>query len=78
MALLNFHSRFLLYTVLLIATGLLLRYWIGKRRFDRKNVAGLQNFTRYRNAVIILTIENIVVWIANLLIVAGVALYYLK
>lgn len=67
-----------IYAIILLATGLSLRYIIGKRRFNRRGVAGLQHFRSYGIAVIIMTIEKVVNIIAALMIIGAVILYLIK
>lgn len=57
--------------VVLILLGLLLRYYIGRRRFNRRNAAGLQQFRSYREALWISAWERLSMIVANLLITAG-------
>jgi hypothetical protein len=45
--------------LLLITLGLSLRYHIGKRRFKRRNIAGLQGFSSYSRALLIAFLEKI-------------------
>lgn len=78
MTLLNFHERLIVFPLILVALGLLLRYWIGRRKFNRRSLTGLQTFARYSNAVITLMLERLMLWIANILIFAAIALYLMK
>jgi len=58
----------------LIALCLLIRYSIGRRRFNRRGVAGLQQFSSYHHFVVITTIEKIILIAGNLCGIAGVFL----
>ena len=64
--------------VILLMFGLTLRYIIGKRRFNRRGVAGLQQFKSYDIAIITVMIEKAANIIAALMIIGAVILYLLK
>ena len=66
------------YAIVLLAIGLLLRYIVGKRRFNRRGVAGLQHFKSYGIALLTMTIEKMVNIIAALMIIGAIFLYLLK
>ncbi|MFA6151991.1 MAG: hypothetical protein WC716_11765 [Chitinophagaceae bacterium] len=57
---------------LLIGIGLLIRFIIGYRRFNRRGVAGLQQFDSYWKAILITTLEWVFKWTANALILFGI------
>jgi hypothetical protein len=67
-----------IYAVILLVTGLLLRYIIGKRRFNRRGVAGLQYFKSYGTALFTTILERVVNIIATLMIIGAVFLYLIK
>ncbi|ETZ19126.1 hypothetical protein [Pedobacter sp. V48] len=58
-------------TILLFA-GLLIRFWIGRRRFKRKNFAGLNVFSSYLSSQVIPLFEWFLNLIGMLMIVYGV------
>ena len=58
----------------LTALCLLLRYVIGRRRFNRRGVAGLQQFRSYRHFVVTTTIEYLIMTAANLCGLVGLFL----
>lgn len=60
--------------MLLIALGLLIRYHIGKRRFKRRNLAGLQGYSSYLASQLILLLEKTFNLLGLLLIVLGLFL----
>jgi uncharacterized membrane protein len=60
--------------ILLLLFGLLVRYIIRRRRFNRRSMAGVQGFKSYSDAVLIMTIENIFKFIANVIIVTAIIL----
>jgi len=73
------HSdRITMYAIVLVAIGLISRYFIGKRRFNRSGIAGMQYFNSYKQALITTTVEGLLNIIATLLIVAGIILYLIK
>ncbi len=47
----------------LVLCGFGIRYWVGKRRFYRRGLGGLQHYSSYSKALVVSTIERI----ANLL-----------
>ena len=51
--------------------GILIRYSIGRRRFKRRNVAGLQQFRSYESAILIRLFEKISGLIAWMMIAGG-------
>lgn len=54
-----------------LAIGIALRLFVGRRRFYRRNQAGLQEFKNYRRAIGISFIEKLLMIIGSLLIVIG-------
>ena len=71
------------YTVLILAiilfvAGLLIRYFIGRRRFNRRGVGGLQHFKSYNTSLIIPVMERVLNIIGTLMILAGIALYFIR
>jgi len=55
----------------LLVIGLVIRFYIGRRRFDRRNVAGLQQFSSYGKALWISFWEGIALLLASSFMVAG-------
>lgn len=55
-----------------LAIGIALRLFVGRRRFYRRNQAGLQGFKNYRRAIGISFIEKILMLVSSLLIVVGI------
>lgn len=49
--------------IVILSIGLLIRFWVGKRRFNRKNLPGLQVFPSYLSSQIIPFFE----WFCNLI-----------
>jgi hypothetical protein len=65
------HDGVTLYAYVLIAIGFFIRYHIGRRRFNRRNVAGMQVFNSYRQAVLVTFGERLLIFLATLLIYGG-------
>lgn len=65
------------YTPLIIgisffAIGVALRYWINRRKFNRRNVAGLEGFSSYEKATATRFLEGIGKLIAYAAILVGI------
>lgn len=60
--------------LLLLALRLLIRYRIGKRRFNRRGIGGVQHFNSYRRAVMTTFAEKLLLLIGDLLGVVGLFL----
>ena len=61
----------LVFGVIPIVIGLVLIYWISRRKFYRRNVAGLEGFSSFEKSVFVRFIERIGKWIAYALIIVG-------
>jgi hypothetical protein len=61
-----------------IILALALHYWVGRRRFNRRGVGGLQHFRNYERAVFITILERLITWAANILLVVGAVLLLFK
>ena len=55
----------------LLAIGFFIRYHIGRRRFNRRGMAGLQQFSNYRTSFMIILIEWLFMVVANLCLITG-------
>jgi hypothetical protein len=64
----------LLTAMLLIATGLFIRYHIGRRRFNRRGIGGLEHFSSYTKTVCITAIEKVIRFIGTLCLLTGLFL----
>jgi hypothetical protein len=60
--------------IVLIVISLILKNIINERRFKRRNFAGMQKFTSYSKAVRVKLIENTILFLARLLLPAGIIL----
>ncbi|HEY4325118.1 MAG TPA: hypothetical protein VGN20_14070 [Mucilaginibacter sp.] len=68
------HHHAALCGLLLTAWGLYVRYRIGRRRFCRRGIAGLQQFRSYRSALLIRLMESLINLLGAACIIAGAAL----
>jgi L-lactate permease len=57
--------------IIALVIGFGLRYWINRRRFYRRGVAGLEGFSSYEKSVFVRFLERIGKWVAYLLIIIG-------
>jgi hypothetical protein len=64
--------------ILLLLFGLLVRYIIRRRRFNRRSLAGVQGFKSYAIAVLTITIEKLANSLATLCILLAIILFLLK
>ncbi|MBB5395144.1 hypothetical protein [Mucilaginibacter sp. AK015] len=60
--------------LLLICICLLIRYQIGRRRFNRRGIGGLQQFSSYHRAFATSFFERLVLFMGNLCGLAGLLL----
>ncbi|OJV98786.1 MAG: hypothetical protein BGO52_08415 [Sphingobacteriales bacterium 44-61] len=63
------------YGIILFTVGLLLRYIVGRNRFNRRGVGGLQHYNSYNRAVATTLFESILKMIGTVLLLAGLLLY---
>lgn len=73
-----YDHRITFYAIALFAIGLLLRYWIAKRRFNRRALTGLQQYPNYHSAMLTSFIERLAKIIGTILIIGGIILYLIK
>jgi hypothetical protein len=64
--------------ILLLLLGLLVRYIIGRRRFNRRSLAGVQGFKSYTRAILITTVEKVINGLALLCIILSVMLFIIS
>jgi hypothetical protein len=62
----------------MLAVGILILYIIGRRRFNRRGVAGLQQFKSYEAAWLTTIIERVLKIVAVMMIIAAVILYLIR
>jgi hypothetical protein len=72
------HNSMNLHASILIATGLLVRYIISRRRFNRRGIAGLQLFSSYEKWWFTTRIEAFFYFLGLLAIGAGLFLLIFK
>lgn len=52
--------------IIILLVGIALRYWINRRRFYRRNVAGKETFSSYEKSVIVRILEKfgkLIAWV---------------
>jgi hypothetical protein len=59
------------YGVLLLIAGLFIRYQIGRRRFNRRTVAGVQIYSGYFKGILTVIIETLLNLLGAAIIVIG-------
>ncbi|WEK21321.1 MAG: molybdenum ABC transporter permease [Candidatus Pedobacter colombiensis] len=57
--------------IIAVLLGITIRYFIGRRKFNRRTITGLQGFSSYERAVGITFIEKVFNLIGLLLILGG-------
>lgn len=60
--------------LLLVALGLFIRYHIGRRRFNRRGIGGLQQFPTYGRFVFTVIAERLGSFLGTLCLLAGLFL----
>lgn len=60
--------------ILLLLVGLTIRYIIGKRRFKRRTIGGMQVFKNYSKSLLVPIIEGLGIIISLIMILGGIAL----
>lgn len=58
--------------IIALVSGIGLRYWINRRKFYRRNVAGLEGFSSYEKSVAVRFLERIGKLVAYVLILFGI------
>lgn len=58
--------------VVLLIVGIVVRYWIGRRRFNRRNFAGVEIFDSYGKAVVTKGFERFARILAAICIFFGI------
>ncbi|WP_313101705.1 molybdenum ABC transporter permease [Epilithonimonas sp.] len=54
-----------------LVLGFILKYWINRRRFNRRGAAGIEGFNSYESALWIKMLERLGKWLAYALILFG-------
>lgn len=68
---------FLTLSILSLLSGIGLIYWINRRRFYRRNVAGLEGFSSFEASLFIRSVERLGKWLAYILILFSLFCYYI-
>ncbi len=58
----------------LVLSGFVIRYWIGKRRFERRGLGGLQHYSSYSKALFISALERFANILSVPMILGGIFL----
>lgn len=74
----SYHNRMNLYAVILLITGLMILYFIGKRRFNRRGIGGNEYYSSYHQALITTVIERILNLLGWLFVTTSVTLWLVK
>ncbi len=64
-------SYYNIYGIIFLLIGVFIRYQIGKRRFDRRNIAGLQIYSSYLKGLITTVIETLLNLLAIVFVIFG-------
>ena len=72
------HNHITLHACILLGIGLIIRYWIGRRRFNRRSIAGLQLFSSYEKWWLTTRIEALFYFLGLLAIGSGIFLFIFK
>lgn len=67
----------LILAILSLLLGIGLIYWINRRKFYRRNIAGLEGFSSFEASVFIRFIERIGKWLAYVLILFSLFLFFI-
>ncbi|RAJ28104.1 molybdenum ABC transporter permease [Pedobacter cryoconitis] len=62
----------LIWAIIFIAGGFFLRFQINKRQFNRRNMAGVEEFKSYGNAYTIQMLEKVGRFVGAFLIIIGI------
>lgn len=60
---------------LLVAVGIVIRFWVNKRRFYRRSWGGHQHFHSYTKAVITLQLEKFLMLLSVLLFIVALIIF---
>lgn len=58
----------------LLGIAMLIRYWVNRRRFNRRGWGGLQHFSTYGKALFTIIFERVLILVAFLFIAAAILL----
>ena len=63
-----------IFSIIFIIIGFFLYHWVNKRRFNRRNMAGVEGFKSYEQSVFIRFLEKIGKLLAYIFIILGIFL----
>ncbi|WP_312079385.1 molybdenum ABC transporter permease [Chryseobacterium sp.] len=66
----------LIISIVFLLLGFALRYWINRRKFNRRGVAGLEGFSSYEKATAVRFLERIGKIVSIFLILIGILFLY--
>ena len=66
----------LLRAIIILILGFGLRYWINRRKFNRRRITGLETFSNYEKSVFITFLEWVGKLIAYIFIICGIFLLF--
>ncbi|WP_084111208.1 molybdenum ABC transporter permease [Chryseobacterium taiwanense] len=61
----------LIISIISLLSGFSLRYWINRRKFNRRGIGGIEGFSSYEKAVGLNFLERLGKWLAYILIIIG-------
>jgi preprotein translocase subunit SecG len=67
----------LIIAFIFLVPGLLVLFWINKRKFNRRNVAELEGFSSYEKSLVVRLLEKIGKWLAYGMIIISLLLFWL-
>lgn len=62
----------LMLAIILLAFTIIVRYIIGRRRFNRRNSSGMQSFRNYSQAVLVTFLERVFMILSTLAFIGSV------
>jgi preprotein translocase subunit SecG len=66
----------LIIAFIFLVPGVILLFWINKRKFNRRNVAGLEGFSSYEKSLVVRLLEKIGKWLAYGMIIISLLLFW--
>jgi hypothetical protein len=67
-------ERVQIYGIVLLVIGAAMRYWVNRRRFNRRTITGIQVFSNYEKAVTLTYFEKLVKLAGLLILGFGILL----
>ncbi|MFP5438835.1 MAG: molybdenum ABC transporter permease [Bacteroidia bacterium] len=62
---------FIVIGIIALALGIAIKLFVGRRRFYRRNQAGLEQYKNYRNALFTPFMETVLAFIGGMLVIVG-------